>query len=354
MREPESLGPYIEALQEVVGGGIEVGEEEVEGGKRLLISTEAKQWSFCPAQASRLTKERAAQILSSGERTSVEGTGEKQAPREREEDSPLLAASHVTDEAGRLLREQGVSYLDKAGNCYLSDGSLLLFVHGQKPSDDRQARRPVRAFNKSGLKLIFALLTNEDTLNWTYRELAGLVGISRGAVGYVMSDLETLGFLEKTSQGRHLRQRRELIERWTTGYAERLRPKLLRGRYRLIPEWGRGGWQNQLSGLGSTQWSGEPAADLLTGTFRPALLTLYTWQATSTVCEKLEAAPDPEGGIEILDMFWDPEDLTPDGTTANCAPPLLVYADLVALADPRGLNIARKIRKEHLGPTPKR
>ena len=240
-----------------------------------------------------------------------------------------------------------MSYLDKAGNCYLSGGSLLLFVHGHKPADDRQARRPVRAFNKSGLKLIFALLANEDTLNWTYRELAGLVGISRGAVGYVMSDLETLGFLEKTSQGRHLRQRGKLIERWTTGYAERLRPKLLRGRYRIIPDWG--GWQNQLSGLGSTQWGGEPAADFLTGTFRPALLTLYIREATSTVCEKLEAAPDPEGGIEILDMFWDPEGLTPDGAGANRAPPLLVYADLVALADPRGLDIAQKIRKEHLG-----
>ena len=69
----------------------------------------------------------------------------------------------------------------------------------------------------------------------------------------------------------------------------------------------------------------------------------------STVCEKLEAAPDPEGSIEILNMFWDPGDLTPDGATANRVPPLLVYADLVALADPRGLDIARKIRKEHLG-----
>ena len=72
-------------------------------------------------------------------------------------------------------------------------------------------------------------------------------------------------------------------------------------------------------------------------------------EAMSTVCEKLEAAPDPEGSIEILNMFWDPGDLTPDGATANRVPPLLVYADLVALADPRGLDIARKIRKEHLG-----
>lgn len=82
------------------------------------------------------------------------------------------------------------------------------------------------------------------------------------------------------------------------------------------------------------------------------MLTLYTREATSTVCQELEAAPDPEGAIEILDLFWDPEVLDTQndavGSTREHVPPLLIYADLVASADPRVRRAAKTIWDQHL------
>ena len=102
----------------------------------------------------------------------------------------------MTEGAAALLRAEGTCYLDATGNCCLQSGSLFVFVHGQKPKRKSASRRPNRAFEGAGLKLIFALLARQKTAGWTYRRLSDLVGISRGAVGYVMEDLRRLGFLE--------------------------------------------------------------------------------------------------------------------------------------------------------------
>lgn len=122
---------------------------------------------------------------------------------------------------------------------------------------------------------------------------------------------------------------------------------LSRGRFKFLPSRKATGWQSHLSNLWATEWGGEPGADLLTGNFRPEFLTLYTREDTSTVCRELEAAPDPEGSIEILDMFWDPVKLEKQndatGSRMEHVPPLLIYADLVASADPRGRRAAKKI-----------
>ena len=72
--------------------------------------------------------------------------------------APLLVSERVTEGAAALLRAEGTCYLDTAGNCYLQSGSLFVFVRGQKPKKESGPRRPNRAFEGAGLKLISALL----------------------------------------------------------------------------------------------------------------------------------------------------------------------------------------------------
>lgn len=344
------LSDAVEALQSVIGPKSSL--ELKEDGEQIAITAQQTSggWRFDPVEVERLTKERAAHQLN---RVSTHPDTEDEDPAGKET-KPLLISDHVTETAGELLREEGRSYLDAAGNCFLQSGSLLIFIRGQQPKDRNGSHRPVRAFNASGLKLIFALLVRKDSIDWTYRDLAGVVEISRGTVGYVMKDLKRLGFVEERGEKRWVRKRQELIDRWATGYTERLRSKLSRGRFRFLPERNATGWQSHLSGLWATQWGGEPAADLLTGHFRPELLTLYTREATSTVCRELGAAPDPEGSIEILDMFWDPEELQnqdqSDPSSKEHVPPHLVYADLIASADSRARKMAQEIWNQYLAP----
>jgi hypothetical protein len=174
-----------------------------------------------------------------------------------------------------------------------------------------------------------------------------------------MSDLQRLGFIEEIKGTRRLQNRSALIDRWTAAFAERLRPRLLRGRYQFVSDDRKTDWKEIPLRAPATLWGGEPAADLLTGHLRPGRWTAYTREKTSAVCRRMEAVPDPEGSIEMLDLFWDPErlralvsgDAAPAGKVSSApphVPPLLVYADLIAGADPRGLETADLIYETYL------
>ena len=376
-----------EALQEVGGDGFEIevsvevsqgpvaarekekprktGGPEGAGGPRetgqLAVRRGAKRWTFQALEVGQLTKERATQVLSSADfrgARDLKPQGEKgSAGKEGGSAAPLLVSERVTEGAAALLRAEDACYLDTAGNCYLRGGSLLVFVRGQKPKKESVSRRPNRAFEGAGLKLIFALLAREEAAGWTYRRLSDLVGISRGAVGYVMEDLRRLGFLEELGGERRLRRRAELLKRWAGPFAERLRPKLLRGQFAFVEGKGRAKWRELALDLAETQWGGEPAAELLVGDLRPKWFSLYTRQETSEVCRELGLAPDEEGAVELLEMFWDPEVLGQfrgegapgeEGKPSRSVPPALAYGDLIARADSRAVEAARRVREEHL------
>ena len=179
----------------------------------------------------------------------------------------------------------------------------------------------------------------------------------RGAVGYVMEDLRRLGFLEEVEGERRLRRRPELLKRWAGPFAGQLRPKLLRGQFAFVDEKGTAEWRELALDLAETQWGGEPAAELLVGDLRPKRFSLYTRQKTSKVCRELGLAPDEEGAVELLEMFWDPEVLGQfqgegapggEGKPSRSVPPPLAYGDLIARADSRAVEAARRVRKEHL------
>jgi hypothetical protein len=341
----------VAAAGEVSGGHAEGGDKSRPREAGLLtVRRGPHRWDFRAEEVGRLTKERAAQLLSATDLTL--GPGPKEGSRQAGGEASLLVSEHVTEEAGRILRSKGACYLDAAGNCHLRQGPLLALVCGQEAAERGSSERPTRAFNAAGLKLIFVLLAREEAAGWTYRRLSKAAGASRGAVGYVMEDLRRLGFLEEAEGKRRLRQRPELLERWAQRFAERLRPNLSRGRFRFVGENAPGQWRQLKLDPGETRWGGEPAADLLVGDLRPKQLTLYSRKKTSEVCQALGMAPDEEGPIEILDMFWDPGALedreAPALGAPESVPPLLVYADLVAGADPRGVDTARRLRKKYL------
>jgi len=337
----------IDALQSVVGENAQLKIEAAGNGVVVSKQKTNKRWLFHPLPVGSLDKNHVAHRINKLENQFSNDTAEKD-----DSEEPLLISEHVTAGAAKLLREENISYLDASGNCFLQSGSLLLLVQGQKRKRPLRSDQSTRAFNTAGLKLIFALLVRKDAVNWTYRDLADLVEVSRGTVGYVMEDLTRLGYVEERAEQRHLRNREDLMDRWATGYTETLRSELSRGRFKFLPNRKATSWQNHLSNFRTTKWGGEPGADLLTGNFRPEMLTLYTREETSTVCRELEAAPDPKGSIEILDMFWDPKELEEQnelvGTTEQHVPPLLIYADLVASADPRARRIAKKIWDQYL------
>jgi hypothetical protein len=261
----------------------------------------------------------------------------------------LLASPYVTEKAGRTLRAAGRCYADLAGNCFIRSGELLVLVEGQRRR--AKPKLSMRAFRGAGVQIIFELLRDSRAASLPYRSLADRAGVSRGAVGYVLADLEELGFLEKGRGERRLTRRADLIDRWAVAFAEELRPKLARGRYAFESEDQRRAWQDvSVQDIGA-RWSGDAGADLLLGALKPQAFVLYASASRSEIVKATRLRPDPEGPVEVLDRFWQPtpgQDPPGSAHGGAAAHPLVVYADLLAGGDARSLGAARRIRSEML------
>ena len=99
-----------------------------------------------------------------------------------------------------------------------------------------------------------------------------------------------------------------------------------------------------------TFWGGEIAAELCTGYLRAEKLTLYTTDNIMDIIKELKLVPDPDGSIEILDVFWDTDyyKIHHASSIKNVAPVLLIYADLVISGDARNLETAKVFYEKYL------
>jgi hypothetical protein len=249
--------------------------------------------------------------------------------------NPLLVTDHVTPPLAEALRVQGIEFLDAAGNAFLHQPPLLVFVKGQQAGDEPPALERGRAFQATGLQVLFALLARPELVARPYREIAIAAGVAHGTVGWVMAELPGLGYVANVGGRRRLVNGERLLDRWTEAYARTLRPKLLLGRYR-----------GDLGALQkATPWpvgvliGGEFAAARLTRHLRPGTATFYVQALDPKALLKLVLKADTEGNVDFRRRFWNfPAEET------QLTPNLLVYADLLAIGDARCLETAQLLR----------
>ena len=128
---------------------------------------------------------------------------------------------------------------------------------------------------KAETQIIFYLLQNKENVGKTIREIASAAGVSVGAVHSTLTDLTNRGFIVDDGKTRLLRKRQSLIDLWTHGYAETMKPKLLISRFTFLSSAVRNQWQSIQ--LPETMcWGGEPAAALLDGHILPERWDIYT------------------------------------------------------------------------------
>jgi hypothetical protein len=248
---------------------------------------------------------------------------------------PLLVADHVTPPLADALRTAGVEFIDGAGNAFLHQPPTLVFVKGQRPTGLAAPAERGRAFQATGLQVLFALLARPDLVGRPYREIAVAAGVAHGTVGWVMAELPGLGHVAAVGGRRRLINGELLLDRWTEAYARTLRPRLLLGRFRgaLETVQVQDRWpQGVLAGA-------EIAAARLTRHLRPGTATFYAPAIEPKVLLKLALRADAEGNVEFRRRFWDfPAD------DPLLTPTLLVYADLLAIGDARCLEAAQLLR----------
>lgn len=257
----------------------------------------------------------------------------------------LLVAKYISNPAKELLEKQGINYLDTSGNCFIrNDNGIFWHIkgHGRMAKNGEIKHR---AFQKNGIKLIYALLLNEDLLNERYREIASVADIAISTIGDILTDLQAAKFLVKMNE-KHMAlvNKAELLEQWVMAFNQNLKPKLVRGRYRL----GKQNWK-QLDLGNLSFWGGEPAADLLTSFLYPGAWTLYSNLDRKSLIKDLQLLPDEEEGhVTVYSLFWKVENkdfVLPELKTVH---PLLIYADLIGSGNDRNFETAKKIYERHL------
>jgi hypothetical protein len=323
----EVLHKALEKLEEATGFMVEAHPEASPEGPDAVVRITWKdlEWNFAAEIKRNLTRPMIGAVVQQLRRHLGKG---------------ILVTKYVTPQIAELLRETGTPFLDAAGNAYLNEPPLLVFIKGNKPDELKTERASIRAFRPTGLHVVFALLCNPGLERAQYREIAKAADVALGTVGWVMRDLRQMGnLIEMGKRGRRLIKKENLLKRWVTAYPEQLKPKKLLGTFKTAnADW----WKEAELPGPETYWGGEIAAAKLTQYLKPQKVTIYTSEP-KVLLEWLirnRIKQDPDGDIEIVRRFWRFE---PDPKFPKLTHPILIYADLLATADARNIETARII-----------
>ncbi len=258
----------------------------------------------------------------------------------------LLVAGYINERMADRLKQEGIQFIDAAGNAYVNQPPLYIFVKGNRIPDIVRPPQIGRAFKPTGLQVLYAFLCNPALEKEPYRDIAAKATVALGTVGWIMRELKELGYLlDMGKRGLKLTRKDELLQRWVTEYPERLRPKLLFGRFKAIQE-----QLDQMQKINlnpdNAQWGGEIAAAKFTKYLKPQIITIYTDpRYLNEFLAENRLRKDAEGDVEILQRFWGAfKEDRPEGTVN----PVLVYADLLATGNQRNIETAKIIYEQYI------
>ncbi|HUX53919.1 MAG TPA: hypothetical protein VMV56_05875, partial [Williamwhitmania sp.] len=155
----------------------------------------------------------------------------------------LVIAKYIPTTIAKELRQLKINYLDVSGNAYIQHQNFFIYIKGEKFVKPPMVNQ-TRAFQKAGLKMIFAFLLEPDCVNNTFRFIAESTGVSLASVGYVMKELESLNFVLETKNKRVLKNKVELLNRWIVAYHDVLRPSLVKKRMKFTSIESNNQWRN--------------------------------------------------------------------------------------------------------------
>lgn len=270
----------------------------------------------------------------------------------------LLVADYVNPKMAEKLRQEGVQFIDTAGNAFINMPPAYVYVTGNRIATPKFMPTKAgvkRAFEPTGLKVIFAFLCHPELVNAPYREIAEKADVAVGTVGWVLNGLKAADFIREKGKkaGRRLVNYKKLLERWVAAYPEKLKPKQLLGEFIADdPYW----WKDiDIKEYGG-YWGGEIAAAKYTNYLKPAVATVYLQeQARNKLLHdaKLHKATEwnenRAGTVLIYRQFW-PEQVNELATEERkeLVHPIMAYADLLATGDPRNQEVAQRIYDEHI------
>ncbi|MCB4755739.1 MAG: hypothetical protein LHV69_01665 [Elusimicrobia bacterium] len=129
---------------------------------------------------------------------------------------PVLATSFISPQARKICREEGVGYIDLAGNCFLQFPDYLVEKVVEKNPFPRRGRPP-SLFSPVSTRVIRAFL-EEPQRTWKVIELAETMKASLGQASKITQQLIADGYIAKTGRELKLIAPTKLLDDWRDQY----------------------------------------------------------------------------------------------------------------------------------------
>ncbi|MCL9672721.1 type IV toxin-antitoxin system AbiEi family antitoxin [Citrobacter sp. MNAZ 1397] len=247
----------------------------------------------------------------------------------------LLFCDHLTPALQQYCQQNQINFIDSGGNAFISVPGFYLNISGKK---SEKVKKQTGRMSIGVMKLLFVLLSDERIINYTYREIAELAGISLGMVGKGFEYLADKKWYRQGRNGRRFTRQSELYQIWIQEYASVLRAGIKSMRLAgNIP------WQDIALQPGEC-WAGDVAGhELSDGYLHPETIKIFTPLSFTERWKTLALRPAPEGSYELIETFWGNAFRM---NTQSYA--LLTIAELVASQDDRSIETARMINERYL------
>lgn len=263
---------------------------------------------------------------------------------------PMIATPYIRQNQAEALIKKGVDYFDLVGNAHIDAGDALVHIEGKKPAVKPECYKG-RMLQKTGLQVLYILLTQNEAVHWPYRRIALAANVVHGTVALVLKDMRAQGFVLGKGAHAKVARKKELISLWVHGYINGLRPKLVINRYRTQLK-----DIEQIMDMLKKYFTGRTRRFAITGTqaayclqryYRDNRLAFFADAVGVDLARHLKLVPDMNGTITHLNLFTDAL-ITDICKAFPLTHPLITYAELLNDGTDRERDAANMLYEKYL------
>ncbi len=128
----------------------------------------------------------------------------------------VVAAPYISTQSAEICREEGIGYIDLAGNCRLAFPRFYVEREG-RPNPTPQRRDLRSLYSAKATRVLRVLLVNPKK-TWKLQPLAQEAGVSLGQAFNVKKLLAEREWIRADDEGLRLAEPRQLLTEWTQNY----------------------------------------------------------------------------------------------------------------------------------------
>jgi hypothetical protein len=128
----------------------------------------------------------------------------------------VFAAPYISPEAAEVCKETGIGYLDLAGNCLLTFGTV--YIHREGKPNSSLERRELRSLYSPKAERILRVLLSRLQQDWKTGNLAEAAQVSFGQVSNVKKLLADREWLAPNTSGIRLNKPGAVLDEWAAQY----------------------------------------------------------------------------------------------------------------------------------------